>query len=74
VSWYAISGPPRMPKEIVARLNGILKQILALPDVTSRFEQEGVDVVHSTPEEFAKLIKTDIDKWARVAKAVKSKE
>ena len=74
VSWYAISGPPRMPKEIVARLNGVLKQILALPDVTSRFEQEGVDVVHSTPEEFAKLIKTDIDKWVGVAKAVKGRE
>lgn len=72
-SWYAISGPPRMPQDIVARLNDVLKRILALPDIASRFEQEGVDVAHSTPEEFAKLIKTDIDKWIRVAKATKIK-
>jgi tripartite-type tricarboxylate transporter receptor subunit TctC len=73
-SWYAISGPPRLPKEIVARLNEVVKQILALPEVSGRFEQEGVDAVRSTPEEFARIIKTDIAKWIKVAKAIKSKE
>lgn len=73
-SWYAISGPPRLPKEIVARLNEVVMQILALPEVSGRFEQEGVDAVRSTPEEFARIIKTDIAKWIKVAKAIKSKE
>ena len=73
-SWYAISGPPRLPQDIVARLSEVIKRTLALPDIVSRFEQEGVDVAYSTPEEFAKLIKADIDKWAKVAKVVTIKE
>lgn len=73
-SWYAISGPPRLPQDIVARLSDVIKRTLALPDIVSRIEQEGVDVAYSTPEEFAKLIKADIDKWAKVAKVVIIKE
>ena len=73
-SWYAISAPPKLPKDIVTRLNNVMKRILTLPEVSSRFEQEGVDAVHSTPEAFAQIIKTDIAKWIRVAKAIKGKD
>lgn len=73
-SWYAMSGPPGMPRAVVARLNDVVKRILTLPDVAGRFEQEGVHAVHSTPEEFARIIETDIAKWARVAKAIRSKK
>ncbi|MBI3068235.1 MAG: tripartite tricarboxylate transporter substrate binding protein [Betaproteobacteria bacterium] len=73
-SWYAMSGPPGMPRAVVARLNDVVKRILALPDVAGRFEQEGVHAVPSTPEEFARIIEADIAKWARVAKAIRSKK
>jgi tripartite-type tricarboxylate transporter receptor subunit TctC len=73
-SWYALSGPPKLPKAIVARLNDVVRQILAQPEIAGRFEQEGVDAAHSTPEEFARNIKADIAKWAKVAKAIKIKE
>ncbi|MBI3043411.1 MAG: tripartite tricarboxylate transporter substrate binding protein [Betaproteobacteria bacterium] len=59
-SWYAISGPPGMPRQLVAQLNGVLKRILAMPDVSGRFEQEGVQAAHSSPEELARIIRTDI--------------
>lgn len=72
-SWYAISGPPRMPRGIVARLNELVARILATPEIAGRFEKEGVVAVHNTPAEFAQIIKTDIDKWIRVAKATKIK-
>ena len=52
----------------------MIKRILAISDIAGRFEQEGVDVAYSTPEEFAKLIKADIEKWARVAQVVTIKE
>jgi tripartite-type tricarboxylate transporter receptor subunit TctC len=73
-SWYAISAPPKMAKPIVAKLNGVIGQILAQPEISGRFEQEGVDAVRSTPEALGRLIKTDIDKWIKVAKAIKTKE
>lgn len=73
-SWYAVSAPPKLPKPIVARLNEVIAQILAQPEISGRFEKEGVDAVHSTPEALGRLIKTDIAKWIKVANAIKSKE
>lgn len=73
-SWYAVSAPPRTPKAIVAKLNGVIAQILAQPEISGRFEKEGVDAVHSTPEALGQIIKTDIAKWIKVSKAIKSKE
>ena len=72
-SWYAISAPPRLPKDIVAHLNKLLAQILSLPEIAGRFEKEGVLAVHTTPPEFSDIIKTDIEKWKRVAKAINRK-
>jgi tripartite-type tricarboxylate transporter receptor subunit TctC len=73
-SWYAVSAPPKMPPAVVAKLNGVIEQILAQAEISGRFEKEGVDAVHSTPEALGRLIKTDIEKWIKVAKAIKSKE
>ena len=69
-SWYAISGPPRLPREIVTRLSDAIKRTLAMPDVAGRFDQEGVDVAFSSPEEFGRIIKAEIEKWSKIAKVV----
>jgi tripartite-type tricarboxylate transporter receptor subunit TctC len=42
-----------------------------MPDVRTRFENEGADAASSTPEELRALIRTDIARWAKVAKAMK---
>ena len=73
-SWYAISGPPRMPAAIVTRLSDTIRRILAMPDIAARFEKEGVDVGFQSPEEFGRLIKADIERWSNVAKVITIKE
>jgi tripartite-type tricarboxylate transporter receptor subunit TctC len=68
-SWQAVFAPGGTPKEIVDKINGELVQMLASPDVRARISREGADPVGSTPEQFAVRVKSEIDKWARVAKA-----
>lgn len=68
-SWYGILGPRRLPKTIVIYLNDELKRVVALPDLKERLAHEGLEPLHTTPEAFAKRIKSDIDKWAKVVKA-----
>ena len=72
LSWYAMAGPAKLPEAIVGRLNETVAQILALPDVKTRFESEGADAVASTPRELRTLIATDIERWSNVAKALKA--
>ncbi|MGH8660422.1 MAG: Bug family tripartite tricarboxylate transporter substrate binding protein [Burkholderiales bacterium] len=66
--WYGFAGPARMPADIVQRLHAAIVAVLQLPDVRERLASQGVDPQYNTPEEFAKLLVTDIERWARVIK------
>lgn len=67
--WYGVLGPARLPKAIVATLNGELNRMLQDPAARGVLAREGADPLPSTPEEFARTIATDIGKWAKVVKA-----
>ena len=69
-SWYAISGPPKLPQEITSKLSDVIRRTLNSPDIAARFEKEGVDITASSPEEFGRVIKSDIEMWSRIAKTV----
>ena len=66
--WFGIVGPGGMPSAIVAKLNGELNRILAMPDVRQKFAEQGVEPVGGTAGEFADYIKAQIEKWAKVVK------
>jgi len=64
--WYGLVGPARMPADIVQRLNTEIVAVLKQPQVHERFAGEGVDVRFDRPEEFAELIRRDVQRWAKV--------
>lgn len=66
--WYGLFAPSGTPRAIVTRLNRETDRILNAPDVRERFRLQGVDLVTSTPEEFAALIGKEIPKWREVVK------
>jgi tripartite-type tricarboxylate transporter receptor subunit TctC len=65
-SWQAAAAPVKTPREIVARLNDATVRALRSPDIRERMNQIGFDVVASTPEEFGKFMKEEVDRWTRV--------
>ena len=66
--WYGLFAPFGTPRAIVTRLHRETDRILNAPDVRERFRLQGVDLVTSTPEEFAALIQREIPKWREVVK------
>jgi tripartite-type tricarboxylate transporter receptor subunit TctC len=66
--WYGFVGPARMPPEIVQRLNTEIIATLKTPEVRDRLASQGIDVQYTTPDEFAKLLVSDMDRWAKVVK------
>jgi tripartite-type tricarboxylate transporter receptor subunit TctC len=66
--WYGVLFPAGTPRAIVMRLNQEIGGILTTPDVAERFRTQGIDLVTSTPEAFAALIKSEIPKWRKVVK------
>ena len=67
-AWYGIVGPAGLPPNIVNTLNGAALAVLGMNDVKARLFASGVEVRTSTPDEFARLIDSEIIKWAKVVK------
>ena len=66
--WYGMMGPVGLPPEIVTRLHAELARIVRLPEVRERLAVEGVEPVGNTPAEFAAYLKTEMAKYAAVAR------
>jgi tripartite-type tricarboxylate transporter receptor subunit TctC len=67
--WYGIFAPPGTSPEMVIRLNNELKAILAMPDVRTAFQTQGMDPATSTPEQFKALVQQDAERWAKLIKS-----
>ena len=65
-TWYGVFVPHGTPKPIIAKLNTTLNAIVAEPDVRDRLTKAGVIVKSGSPEEFGKLMETELDRWETV--------
>ena len=66
--WYGLLAPAATPKEIIAKLNQDITQVLNAPEMREKLSDQGLEPVTGTPEQFAELIRTDLARWAKVIK------
>ena len=59
----------KTPRALVDRLNADFRKLLKQPDVAKRMQDFGIQVVGNSPDEFAKFIREEIERWTKVAKA-----
>lgn len=68
-SWAGLLAPTGTPSTIISRLNADVRQVLLVEETRQMIARDGGEAVGSTSEEFAALIRSEIDKWAKVIKA-----
>jgi tripartite-type tricarboxylate transporter receptor subunit TctC len=68
-NWFAYFVPAGTPPDIIARLNAEVTRALKLPDVREKLASVGADVVASSPEELARFVRSESDKFAQLIKA-----
>jgi tripartite-type tricarboxylate transporter receptor subunit TctC len=66
--WFGMQFPAGTPRPLVDRVNKDIVQILKQPDVIKLFRDQGVEVIGSTPDEFSKVLHTEVAKWTEVIK------
>jgi tripartite-type tricarboxylate transporter receptor subunit TctC len=66
--WYGLLVPAATPKDIIAKLNQDITQILDTPEMRETLSSQGLEPVTSTPEQFGALIRSDLARWANVIK------
>jgi tripartite-type tricarboxylate transporter receptor subunit TctC len=70
-AWFGLFAPAGTPRELVARLNGASAAALRLPATRERLESLGLSAAPGTPEELARLVRAELERWGKVAKAAK---
>ena len=66
--WWGYMAPAKTPRPVVERLHKEIAAVASLPDVRQTVISQGWEVVANTPEEFAKTIQADADKWGAIGK------
>ena len=71
--WLGVWAPPGLPADILARYNSEIRAIVARLDMREQLAGQGLVPNAGTPEQFAKLVKEDFEKWGRVIRDAKIK-
>ena len=69
LQWYGILAPAGTPQPVIDKLHKEFATALRTPEVVERLAQDDAEPVGSTPAEFATMIKSEMEKWAKVAQA-----
>jgi tripartite-type tricarboxylate transporter receptor subunit TctC len=67
-SWYGIFAPAAVPKNLVTKINSDITAVLDTPDMKQRLDKLGADAAPQSPEDFAKFVRAEVEKWAKVVK------
>jgi tripartite-type tricarboxylate transporter receptor subunit TctC len=67
-TWYALSGPAGVPDEIVQRLNRAVAEVLELPDIKKKLDDDAIERQRMTPEQVTNFFADEIAKWGPIAK------
>jgi tripartite-type tricarboxylate transporter receptor subunit TctC len=68
-AWDGVLAPAGTPAPIIAKLNAAIRQALEDPEVVEALKARGAQPVPSSPEEFARHITVNTEKWSKVVKA-----
>ena len=68
-TWFSLSGPPRLPADIVDRLNREVLKALDLPEVRARLDQEGIEAEKMDAAAFTAFVEAEITRWTPMAKS-----
>jgi tripartite-type tricarboxylate transporter receptor subunit TctC len=69
-AWNGIMVPAATPKPVIARLNSEIDAIMKQPDVVSKMNGLGFELIGGAPEDFGRLIRSDVERWTPVIRKV----
>jgi tripartite-type tricarboxylate transporter receptor subunit TctC len=72
-AWIGLLGPAGIPKAVVEKLNGDVQKMLKMRDVADKLKSQTLDPLIMNPEDFARRLKSDYDKYEKVIKVTGAK-
>jgi tripartite-type tricarboxylate transporter receptor subunit TctC len=69
VTWFGLSGPARMPADVVKKINGEVLKTFRDPEIKKRLAREAIDPEPFDPQEFTAYFKAEYERWTPIAKS-----
>ena len=69
IGWYGLYGPAKLPKPVLTRLYEAARDSVHNPDTKKQYADMNIESVGSTPDEFARFLKEDLVRYAKIVKA-----
>lgn len=66
--WNGVIAPRGTPRQIIAKLNRVMGDVLNMPEVRKLYAELGEEPVHTTPDDFGKLIREDYERMGKLVK------
>jgi tripartite-type tricarboxylate transporter receptor subunit TctC len=70
-TWFGVLAPAATPKELVVRLNAEMVKIIRSPEFRKKMDDIGAEPVGNTPEQMARQVKDDTERFAKLVKDAK---
>jgi len=67
-TWYGLFGPAGMPADVVRKLHADTDKVMRMPEVANNLIAQGWDIAVSPPDQFAKVLQSEMDRWSAVVK------
>jgi len=73
-TWFGILGPANLPRDIVAKIHADVTRIVSAPEFREQnLTKMGLETVAISPDQFAQLIRTDLERWGKLVRATGAK-
>jgi len=69
INWFGLMAPAGTPREVVGRLHAETAKALQDAELRQKLAALGVEIQPGAPQEFSALLKSETEKWAKVAKS-----
>jgi tripartite-type tricarboxylate transporter receptor subunit TctC len=69
-TWYGLSGPAGLPRQIVDEINTVVNKSMQLPKVQEQLAGEAIETKAMTPAEFTQFMKDEVNKWVPAVNAM----
>jgi tripartite-type tricarboxylate transporter receptor subunit TctC len=72
-NWIGVVVPSGTPRPVVEKVAADMARAVRSPDVKEKFAMQGIDALGTSPEEFRRLLRTDVEKWGKVVRETGAK-
>jgi tripartite-type tricarboxylate transporter receptor subunit TctC len=67
-AWFGVFAPARTPRPVVEQISKEIARVVELPDIKKQFVNQGEEGRPSTPEEFTRFVRAEIEKTRKIVK------